>query len=63
MSPTAIHEIRRGLPGEPEDVQSRYLEAEIRKSHPYELPEIVAIPIERGLPAYLAWVADETTSS
>ncbi len=37
------------------------LEAEIRKSHPYELPEIVAVPIERGLPAYLAWVAEETT--
>ena len=39
------------------------LEAEIRKSHPYELPEIVAVPIERGLPAYLAWVAEETTPS
>jgi periplasmic divalent cation tolerance protein len=39
------------------------LEAEIRKSHPYDLPEIVAVPIERGLPTYLAWVADETTPS
>jgi periplasmic divalent cation tolerance protein len=39
------------------------LEAEIRKSHPYDLPEIVAVPIERGLPAYLSWVADETTPS
>ena len=39
------------------------LEAEIRKAHPYELPEIVAVPIEHGLPAYLAWVADETTPS
>ena len=36
------------------------LEAEIRAHHPYELPEIVALPIERGLPAYLDWVADET---
>ena len=28
--------------------------------HPYELPEIIAVPIERGLPAYLDWVAAET---
>lgn len=37
------------------------LEAAIRARHPYELPEIVAVPIERGLPDYLAWVAAETT--
>ena len=36
------------------------LEAAIRAAHPYELPEIIAVPIERGLPAYLAWVAAET---
>lgn len=36
------------------------LEAEIRARHPYELPEIVALPIDRGLPAYLQWVSDET---
>ncbi len=41
---------------------SRYpaLEAAILAAHPYELPEIVAVPVERGLPAYLAWVASET---
>lgn len=32
------------------------LEAAIRASHPHELPEIIAVPVERGLPAYLAWV-------
>ena len=37
------------------------LEAAIRAMHPYELPEIVAVPIERGLPAYLDWVATETS--
>lgn len=37
------------------------LEAAIRAEHPYELPEIVAVPVVRGLPAYLAWVAAETT--
>ncbi len=36
------------------------LEAAIRSHHPYELPEIVAVPVERGLPAYLDWVAAET---
>ena len=37
------------------------LEAEIRAAHPYELPEIIAVPVERGLPEYLDWVAQETT--
>ena len=43
--------------------EERYpaLEAAIRAAHPYELPEIVAVPIERGLPAYLDWVAAQTT--
>lgn len=36
------------------------LEAAIRELHPYELPEIVAVPVARGLPDYLAWVAAET---
>lgn len=42
--------------------EERYaaLEAEILARHPYELPEIVALPIERGLPIYLEWVATET---
>jgi periplasmic divalent cation tolerance protein len=38
------------------------LEAAIRATHPYELPEIIAVPIERGLPAYLDWVAAESTA-
>ena len=36
------------------------LEAAIRAGHPYELPEIIAVPIGRGLPAYLEWVVSET---
>jgi len=36
------------------------LEQVLRAGHPYELPEIIAVPIERGLPAYLEWVAGET---
>lgn len=38
------------------------LESAIRAAHPYELPEIVAVPIERGLPEYLAWIAVQTES-
>ena len=33
------------------------LEATLRKLHPYELPEIVAVPIVAGLASYLAWIA------
>src|SRR6185503_2460114 len=39
------------------------LEAAIRAGHPYDVPEIIAIPIECGLPAYLEWVAAETGAS
>ena len=38
------------------------LEQVIRDLHPYELPEIVAVPLSRGLPAYLDWVIAETRS-
>ena len=38
------------------------LEQAIRELHPYELPEIVAVPIGEGLPDYLSWVAAETRS-
>ena len=36
------------------------LEAAIRAAHPYELPEIIGVPVTAGLPAYLAWVEAET---
>lgn len=42
--------------------EDRYydVEASIRELHPYQVPEIVAIPIAKGLPAYLDWVVAET---
>lgn len=45
--------------------QARYaaLETAIREHHPYELPEIIAVPLSLGLPAYLGWVAAETQPS
>ena len=33
------------------------LERHIKKVHPYELPEIIAVPIEAGLTAYLEWIS------
>jgi periplasmic divalent cation tolerance protein len=39
------------------------VEEAIRGLHPYEVPEIVALPLAAGLPAYLQWVADETRAS
>jgi periplasmic divalent cation tolerance protein len=33
-------------------------ETTLRRLHPYEVPEIIALPIERGLPEYLSWVSE-----
>ena len=38
------------------------VEAAIRAGHPYELPEIVAVPVTDGLAPYLQWIADETAA-
>ncbi|WP_295624770.1 divalent-cation tolerance protein CutA [uncultured Nitrosomonas sp.] len=39
------------------------IEQLIKKVHPYELPEVIMVPILDGLPAYLQWIVDETTLS
>jgi periplasmic divalent cation tolerance protein len=36
------------------------LERRIKELHPYELPEIIAVPIEKGLTEYLNWVSENT---
>ncbi len=36
------------------------VEQAIRELHPYELPEIVALPVVAGFAPYLRWVGDET---
>ena len=38
------------------------VEAAIRSVHPYELPEIIAVPVERGLPGYLEWITAQTVT-
>ena len=36
------------------------VEGLIRASHPYELPEIIGVSVERGLEDYLKWIGQET---
>lgn len=38
------------------------LETALLGLHPYELPEIVAVRVERGLPAYLEWVVEQCST-
>lgn len=34
------------------------LQQRIKELHPYQLPEIIAVPVVAGLTGYLEWVAD-----
>ena len=34
----------------------------VKAVHPYEIPEIIALPVAMGLPSYLDWVLRETRS-
>jgi len=38
------------------------LEKRLRALHPYELPEVVAVPIRSGFRSYLAWIANPDKS-
>jgi periplasmic divalent cation tolerance protein len=42
--------------------QARYAELEtaIKALHPYQVPEIIAVPIVEGLAGYLDWIVQET---
>jgi periplasmic divalent cation tolerance protein len=40
-----------------EDRQSAFQE-KLRSLHPYEVPEIIMVPISNGLPEYLRWVVE-----
>ncbi len=35
----------------------------ITMMHPYELPEIIVVPVSGGLPTYLQWIIEETQPS
>jgi periplasmic divalent cation tolerance protein len=34
--------------------------ARANELHPYDVPEVIALPVDAGLPAYLEWVRAET---
>ena len=40
-----------------EDRQSA-LQEKLRSLHPYEVPEIIFVPVSNGLPEYLSWVIE-----
>lgn len=37
------------------------LQEVVHELHPYDVPELLALPVEKGLPAYLEWLAEQTT--
>ena len=39
------------------------LQSAIVELHPYELPEVIAVPVTDGLPEYLAWIDQCTDDS
>ncbi|MDX1529053.1 MAG: divalent-cation tolerance protein CutA [Gammaproteobacteria bacterium] len=43
--------------------EERYpaLEKALREAHPYELPEIICVPIVAGLAGYLQWISDSVS--
>lgn len=36
------------------------VEAFVKSQHPYEIPEILCVPVEAGLSAYVEWMKEET---
>ncbi|MBB6186625.1 divalent-cation tolerance protein CutA [Rhodanobacter sp. MP7CTX1] len=38
------------------------LKARLLQLHPYELPELIAVPVERGHAAYLDWLRDSVSA-
>jgi periplasmic divalent cation tolerance protein len=39
------------------------LVAAIERHHPYEVPELLALPVSAGLPSYLSWIEAETAEA
>ena len=39
------------------------VEAAVLAMHPYELPEVVAVPVNHGLEGYLDWIRAETADA
>lgn len=39
------------------------LEAVITAAHPYECPEVIAIPIQHGFKGYLQWISENVSAN
>jgi periplasmic divalent cation tolerance protein len=39
------------------------LSSTVKRVHPYDVPEVIALPIIAGSNEYLAWIDEETTST
>lgn len=39
------------------------LQAEIKELHPYDVPEIIAVNIDHGLPDYFQWIYESTKTT
>jgi periplasmic divalent cation tolerance protein len=57
---TVEHEAERQLVIKTTRDRVAALEVRLRELHPYELPELIIIPIEGGSDAYLQWLARQT---
>ena len=38
------------------------LSAAVTERHPYEVPELIAFPVERGMDLYLSWLTSEVVA-
>jgi periplasmic divalent cation tolerance protein len=38
------------------------LSAAVQERHPYEVPELLAVPVERGMELYLSWLTNEVVA-
>jgi periplasmic divalent cation tolerance protein len=59
---TVEHEAERQLVIKTTRDRLPALEIRLRELHPYELPELIIVPIEGGSGAYLKWVRMQTES-
>ena len=50
--------MRKGLDDDRGDLMIKFIEI-IKEIHPDELPEIISVSINGGLPAYLQWLSDK----
>ncbi len=39
------------------------LQQRLQELHSYEVPELITVPVTGGLPAYLAWIGEETSAT